>query len=85
MTRVLTGQLNPTFAARAPRRPTLARRAVACALWPRRALVAAERRRREREALSGLDDRMLRDIGVTRSQVAALTRSYSRNEIDDPA
>lgn len=35
-------------------------------------VVAAERRRREREALADLDDRLLRDVGLTRADVAAI-------------
>ena len=34
-------------------------------------LAALEARRRERDALHALDDRLLRDIGLTRSDVAA--------------
>jgi hypothetical protein len=39
-------------------------------LWPLAFLIAAEGRRRERDALAALDERLLRDIGVTRTEVS---------------
>jgi uncharacterized protein YjiS (DUF1127 family) len=46
------------------------RNALALVLWPLERLIAAQARWRERQALTDLDDRLLRDVGVTRAEIA---------------
>jgi hypothetical protein len=47
------------------------RNALRLMLWPFARLIATQARWREREALTDLDDRLLRDVGLTRAEIGS--------------